>query len=445
MLKKIKLQNFKSFKNFEVEFKRPKESPNIYFIYGENGSGKSNLVSSIEFFKDLSNSFNLQDRFSGLFDATDLEKQYIKQLIKDFRRQQDIETLIKNIRRIGSRDDILLEYVFELYEKEFTYQVILNNTKIIKESLKGPLNVDRVNIFKISYENELLVHFNNALFSRSYSNEIKELISQYFGKHTLLSILNNELRKKNIEYLENNINETVLVFLHYINLISTSSPDEVGFFSTDNKHINELPIDLESGELNKVDKLKLERAEELLNMYFTGLYSDVKSVYYKIDEMGQTLRYKLYFKKMIGGNVIDVPFSIESSGTKKLLELFPYFVNLLNGDIVVIDEFESSIHDMLIIEIIKRLGDADLKGQLIATTHNTSLLEELNRDNVYILNVDDLGNKKIYNVKDSGFRIQQNHSLYQNYKKGVFGGVPSPGYFDFNDICDCLKDNDNDE
>ena len=50
MLKSIKLKNFRSFGNLEANFTtksgRPKK---LIMIYGENGSGKSNLMASILF------------------------------------------------------------------------------------------------------------------------------------------------------------------------------------------------------------------------------------------------------------------------------------------------------------------------------------------------------------------------------------------------------------
>ncbi len=449
MLRKIRLENYKSFKDFTVEFKKQKNSPNIYFIYGENGSGKSNLISSIKFLKDLSNSFSTLERISRYLSPESIHPKadinFLKSFVENLKHNHDIANMIKKNRRIGSKEPIKLEYTFELSNKEYIYEIVLGENRIIEESLKGPLNIDKVNIFNVSYNKELLININKSLFSNSYEKEIKELLNKYFGKHTLLSLIDNELNKKNFSYLKDNINNNIIELIKFILNISISYRDYDGTYTEDVLTQNNLPDSLVIGDIELEEEYKIVKAEELLKMYFKGLYSDFKDVYYKKTIYEQKLLYELFFKKMVGGELIDISIEFESSGTKKLLELFPYFINALEGGLVVIDEFETNIHDILISYVIERLNESDIKGQLIATTHNTRLLEELNINSFYILNVDDLGNKKIYNAKDSGFRVQKNHSLSQNYKKGAFGGIPIPGYFDFNDIKDFLKDNEDDK
>ena len=54
MLKRIELINYKSFKNVTIDFSDTKtKTKNIAIIYGENGSGKSNIISALYFLKDL--------------------------------------------------------------------------------------------------------------------------------------------------------------------------------------------------------------------------------------------------------------------------------------------------------------------------------------------------------------------------------------------------------
>ena len=77
-------------------------------------------------------------------------------------------------------------------------------------------------------------------------------------------------------------------------------------------------------------------------------------------------------QKKINKKIVEVPFDLESTGTKKLLTLFPLFYSVAEGDVVFIDEIDTGIHDVLFAHIIKNIVDTS-KGQLIFTTHNTLL------------------------------------------------------------------------
>ena len=82
----------------------------------------------------------------------------------------------------------------------------------------------------------------------------------------------------------------------------------------------------------------------------------------------------------------------------------------------------------------------EITGQLIITTHNTLLLEILPRDNIYILSSDFEGNKRIATIKDYGIKIQKNHNARDLYLKGLFGGIPTTSYVDFEEIKYVLED-----
>ena len=41
--------------------------------------------------------------------------------------------------------------------------------------------------------------------------------------------------------------------------------------------------------------------------------------------MGDKVKYTLYAKKIINDQEVEIPFEQESSGTNKLLDLFPFF------------------------------------------------------------------------------------------------------------------------
>ncbi len=84
-------------------------------------------------------------------------------------------------------------------------------------------------------------------------------------------------------------------------------------------------------------------------------------------------------------------------------------------------------------------------GQLIFTTHNTLLLEAINPDSVYIINIDSEGNKEVSCCSDYDCkRIQKTNNLRNMYLKGMFGGIPYSTDIDFSFAKDSDNDSDDD-
>ncbi len=48
-----------------------------------------------------------------------------------------------------------------------------------------------------------------------------------------------------------------------------------------------------------------------------------------------------------------MPFSMESSGTIKILKIVPYIIEALYGKTVNINDFDTGIHDIIVSKLIK--------------------------------------------------------------------------------------------
>ena len=147
---------------------------------------------------------------------------------------------------------------------------------------------------------------------------------------------------------------------------------------------------------------------------------------------------------MIGGEIKSIPSKIESAGTRRILEQFNALIGALLGETVILDEIDNGIHDVLMKNIIMSIKD-EITGQLIITTHNTLLLEVLPKENIYILSTDYNGNKTINSIKEYGIKIQKNNNARDLYFNGVFGGIPTTNYIDFEEIKYALEDMENNE
>ena len=79
----------------------------------------------------------------------------------------------------------------------------------------------------------------------------------------------------------------------------------------------------------------------------------------------------------------------------------------------------------------------EIKGQLIITTHNTSLLKILEPRCAFIINVDLNGEREIRSISKI-IRTQKNHNNQDRYLKGVMDGVPYMGSLDLDEIASGL-------
>lgn len=175
----------------------------------------------------------------------------------------------------------------------------------------------------------------------------------------------------------------------------------------------------------------------ILIFFFTDLYSDIKQVFYKKECIADDkIDYKLFVKKQIYGKIIDIDFSLESNGTKKLAQFAFILYRYLNkNEVVLIDELDSGIHDILVSTILKDLYLYDkMEGQLIITTHNTTLLEtEIKKDYIYLFNIDSNGKKILIPITEYE-REHPNTNFRKRYLKGLYGGIPMIDDIDFDDL-----------
>ncbi len=126
-----------------------------------------------------------------------------------------------------------------------------------------------------------------------------------------------------------------------------------------------------------------------------------------------------------GENVV-FSFGLESDGTKRLVDFLPAIYDVVNDDhVYLIDEIERSIHPVMIKELISKLSaDEKMKGQLIFTTHESSLLDQdiLRTDEIWLTQKDPDGGTHLYSLSD--YNIHHTANIENGYLNGRYGGIP---------------------
>ena len=126
----------------------------------------------------------------------------------------------------------------------------------------------------------------------------------------------------------------------------------------------------------------------------------------------------------------ELAIDFESHGTQKFIKIFPLInYTLETGGLLVLDEIDNDIHPALMPEIIGWFHDVRTNphnAQLFMACHNASILEHLEKEEIYFTEKSSDGKTEIYGLKDiAGVRRVDNY--YKKYLGGVFGAVPNIG------------------
>lgn len=119
----------------------------------------------------------------------------------------------------------------------------------------------------------------------------------------------------------------------------------------------------------------------------------------------------------------------ESEGTRTWYRLIgPVLSALRSGSLLLFDELDASLHPTLSAELVRVFHDPatnPLGAQLVCTTHDTNLLNHLNRDEVWLTEKDDRGATRLGALAEfAGEKVRRSQNLENAYLHGRFGALP---------------------
>jgi len=180
-----------------------------------------------------------------------------------------------------------------------------------------------------------------------------------------------------------------------------------------------------SGDGGVIDSLKTQPAMMLkLNDELGRIDVGVEGMRFQDSQNGPVLLFKHK------GLHVEMPWMLESHGTRAFIKMFPFLNAALDGGgIVVIDEMDAAIHPLVLPELIRWFHDAygrnKLDAQLWLSCHSASLLDDLTKEEIVICEKDRLGRTSVHSLMDVKVRRDDNH--YRKYLSGIYGGVPTIG------------------
>jgi AAA15 family ATPase/GTPase len=378
-------------------------------IYGNNASGKSNLLEAMGFMKQtVLSSFRdaLMDNNERKFP---LEKFALNTQSENETSYFEISFIHKATKyRYGFEIDygkIVAEWLFHTTSKEvYLFKRELQKIEINKTAFKEGLGKE-----EDVKENVLFLSLLATL-----GKETSTSLVDWFKKFNFVNGIHDRGHKRyTIDKLKSD-KQFLNWVLHFVKYL------EIANLSTTEEDVSE--IDLE----NLRDK---ERDEEIIN-----LLTSIQKIQSKQPKRDQLIT---FHRKYDENNVLvdTVPFNFdrqESEGTKKLLYLLgPWYDTLQNGKVLIIDELDSRLHSHLtlrLIDFFHRFNKSN--AQLICAVHDISLLnkETFRRDQIWFVEKNQFGVSELVSLGDFKTDKVRNKSAFdKNYSDGKYGSIP---YFD---------------
>lgn len=430
MFTKITLENFRSFDHIVFDLTEKGNVPkHLAVLYGENGAGKSNLMSAFVLLPELTRTMDVRDAYERLLtrDAIFQDEKMEKVMREQMRHSlRDMSAIIKDYRMIDCEDPIVAEYEFNINGNNGCYRVEFGQDEIVHERLEYVLNRRRGLYFDCSSDgiliNDTVIQGTNG---KDFLVDVKETAKRYWGKHSLLAILLYEMKDKSNAFGRDNVTENFNTVLREFRGLSCA-------VSMCNKSWEGLSSKLQvlkrplQGHLSLRRETELDYASDFFTQLFTSVDLSVRKIFYKKEFHDDEIYYKLIEEKYIAGNYRRIDFERESAGNCQLLNISCYLLTACMGGVVILDEAEANIHDLLFQKLLEEIRPI-LKGQVIMTTHNTMLMEaSFAREATYILSVDpdNPSDKKIRCISDYRKRTYAANNIRNKYLNCEYGGVP---------------------
>ncbi|MGG3955216.1 ATP-binding protein [Bhargavaea massiliensis] len=356
-------------------------------IYGANGSGKSNVLQAIGFVKFLITEVDS-------FHEGDSIPTFPHKLNENYPSTFELQFISNGIR--------------------YAYGFSITREKILEEYLYFFPNGRQTRIFERIEE--------QYTFGNKFQKELDEIKASKTKPNRLFLATagvwsNTEEVKHPFLFLRNDlvINQFVSNenWLHYtIEQISTNETNKNILLHM----LNYFHIPVEN-IITKVEKKQLsykdlppQMPEEIKMLLLKGSH-----VNYEV---------KLVYPDM------TIHLSEESRGIQRLFEIMGPVLDILShGKCLIFDELETSLHPLLVLQIIQLFQTPNLNpkhAQLIFTTHDTNLLDLsiLRRDQIWITEKNStLASTDLYSISDVK-HVRKDENIEKGYMKGKYGGIP---------------------
>lgn len=412
-IKSIKITNFKSFENLNVELN------NFNVLIGANASGKSNFIQLFKFLKDivyhgLDNAISMQGGIEYLRNIIiGLSKDIFIEIVADQKLKFVIE---KDKRLIGLEIyEINYKFIIGFSKRGASYKIsedILTQKcklHVLKRKKKGGFKEEKsLGQGEITISNvKGKVHVDLALPDGELISE-EDIFPPYFKE---LHLEPKTLLLENTFFVMpplRNIFRGISVYDFDPKLPKKAAPIT-----------GKVELEEDGSNLTLILKNIIKNKDR--ERKFSNLIKDLLPFVNKIDVekfADKSLLFKLresYFKKEY------LPASLLSDGTINITSLIValYFED---KPLTIIEEPERNIHPYLISKVIDMMKDASKEKQIIVTTHNPEIVKYAGLKNILLISRDDKGFSNIskpYEKEDVKIFLEKKMGIEELYVQNL--------------------------
>lgn len=369
-------------------------------IYGSNASGKTNIIGAMDTFKSIVTRGHIRNAGTDSPNAASAALELIPN--NTYEEPETVDFSIKFIEQ-----GMLVEYGFSIAIGRFLE--LESQRKVVKESLKINKNL----LFK--REEGLEVY--SLDFIEAY------LVNEFEAyAEGMIAIAKNNLQ-----------NEELFLMNGFKNMFSSKIANIISDWLN-----NKFMVIYRADSMRLIRKFadpkkKSVHIEKTINEA-AGLFGiNSNALGYVIDDKSEKARLSSIFK-MAKKNAIIPAELFESYGTIRFINMFPLVINAIrNGGILIVDEFDASIHPMALVNIINIFHNDEINknhAQLIFNTHNPIFLNSniFRRDEIKFVERDDETHCSThYSLSDFGTSgksgVRKNEDYMKNYFVDRYGAI----------------------
>ena len=364
---------------------------NVKGIFGPNGIGKTSIIKGMDILRKIS----LNDNYlTNDFNLIILDKIINKKIEK---ANLEIEFLIIDSNKKKSR-----------YVHSITIAITSpKEIKILSENIKKKdPNTDQI-VGEILIENGIIK--NDSLHKDDLKSEIVDITKNLLEKRSIVNIVKpSALKSLDLEKIR--------YFYRKLHIKIDREDSHLGYALMDNPLKDDIPFNDSVGNYDMIiSKNNLQIFEDYLKRMtkFLKIFKpNLRNIEYEKKEGKE----EYYINILFVYDDYKVNYEFESMGIKNLFSLFTYFRALSEDEVVVIDEIDTSIHDIYLNKLIEFFA-VDGKGQLVFTAHNITLLQTLKK---YKHSIDFINE----NMEVVSWIKNGNSSPFKSYKDGYIKGLP---------------------
>lgn len=350
-------------------------------IYGANVSGKSQFVEAYLTFKTLAqHSFHINNKEN---DNSFLEDAYLPFALDANSRCENTE--FEGIYRIG--------------ENEYRYGFSYNGSRVGSEWLyRTSLKTNRVSV--ILERNEDIIKL-GASVKRTCEKYLRDI-----DKDVLALSFFSSLRLKTPVFWET---ITAIVLFLPVSLSNNAGAE----------------LMLDAYFRDDFDDHEKKKLLEFLNAIDVGI-KDIN-----VEKNGKAIKVHTYHRANTG-DLCEFDFEIESDGTRRAIAIYSVVRSAIKYNAgLVMDEFHSQLHPLLQKYLLDMFYESSTGGQLIYTTHDTTMLDKrfTRRDQIWFTEKNEDGASTLYSLSD--FKVRDFDSFEKDYLSGNYGAIPNLKDFSF--------------